>query len=163
MWVNAGVRPEFLWWDIFWRRSSMSTRPSPLDSASLLDTLKKRIMSLASGLARSSAAYRADPEIMEEIARDLNLQVTELYALAAGDGNKLTALLDKRLESLDLREDEIIKAYPKVMWDLQRVCGNCTSTRVCAEDFAGTSRMDGIPDYCPNAQTLQSILRDRRH
>lgn len=111
-------------------------------------------------LGRSAQSYHADPQVIGEIARDINLSVSELYSLAAKEPDQPGGLLDKRLNSIGLRSEEFAKSHPEVLRDLERVCGHCTSTATCASDFARANGLADIPKYCPNEQTLQAILQE---
>ncbi|MBV5269576.1 MAG: hypothetical protein JZU55_06290, partial [Afipia sp.] len=108
----------------------------------------------------SAQSYPADPQVIGEIARDINLSVSELYSLAAKEPDQPGGLLDKRLNSIGLRSEEFAKSHPEVLRDLERVCGRCTSTATCASDFARANGLADIPKYCPNEQTLQAILQE---
>jgi hypothetical protein len=111
-------------------------------------------------LGRPPGSYRTDPEISGEIARDLSLTVSELYSLAAREAAIPGLLLDKRLKSAGIRKDELAKVHPKVLRDLQRVCGGCASATTCARDFIRANGVDDIPKYCPNEQTLQALSQE---
>lgn len=125
-------------------------------SLSFIKAVKRHIRAFG----RSTVSYRTDPETAAEIARDLSLTVSELYSLAAREGETPGLLLDKRLESLGLQKDRLAKAHPKVLRDLQRVCGGCASATTCAKDFARVNGVADVPNYCPNEQTLQALSQE---
>jgi hypothetical protein len=134
----------------------MHIRLPRLDFSPFFKEIERQIKSLG----QSAQFYHTDPQVMGEIARDINLSVSELYALAANGEDQHGGLLDKRLNSIGLRSDELAKSHPEVLRDLQRVCGRCTSSVTCANDFARADDLAGISKYCPNEQTLQAILQE---
>jgi hypothetical protein len=127
-----------------------------LDFSPFFREIERQIKSLG----RSARSYHTDPQVIGEIARDINLSVSELYSLAAKEAGRPGGLLDKRLSSIGLRSEKLAKSHPEVLRDLQRVCGRCTSSVTCANDFARADGSAGIPPYCPNEQTLQAILQE---
>jgi hypothetical protein len=134
----------------------MHVRLPTLDFSPFFREIERQIKSLG----RSAQSYHTDPQVIGEIARDINLSVSELYSLAAKEADQLGGLLDKRLTSIGLRSEELARSHPEVLRDLQRVCGRCTSSVTCANDFARSDGLSDIPKYCPNEQTLQAILQE---
>ncbi|MGA7739273.1 MAG: hypothetical protein WCB22_28120, partial [Pseudolabrys sp.] len=48
---------------------------------------------------------------------------------------------------------------PLVMRDLQRLCTTCGDKRQCQFDLANGVSADNFRDYCPNAFTLDALLK----
>lgn len=113
---------------------------------------------LASKFVGSSELSLDDKEF-EQIARDLNLSVFELHALSRKDDSSAD-LLNERLAECGLSPNELRDRHPEVLRDLQRVCGNCTSTRRCANEFKQGASQANRNDYCPNTHTLQALKNE---
>jgi hypothetical protein len=119
-------------------------------------TLFGWIKAVASRLAPRNELQGIDREEFEQIARDLNLSTSELYVLSSKAG--LTGeLLKRRLAEFKLSPELVRKRHPEVLRDLQRVCGNCSSTRRCASEFEQAIGQGERSDYCPNTQTLRAL------
>lgn len=95
-----------------------------------------------------------DDREIQAIARDLNLSTSELNALAFAPGS--AGSLGKRLAHAGLSEDELALSHCDVLRDMQRVCGQCTSTARCASDLR-RGRHAAPSKYCPNEQTLLAL------
>jgi hypothetical protein len=119
-------------------------------------TLLGWIKSVACKFGTTKELQDIDRGEFEQIARDLNLSTSELYVLSSKAG--LTGdLLKRRLVEFKLSTELVRKRHPEVLRDLQRVCGNCTSTRRCASEFEQTIGQGERSDYCPNTQTLRAL------
>jgi hypothetical protein len=133
----------------------------PMSIISANATLGKRtllgwIKAAASKFAIPNELHDIDRDEFEQIARELNLSTAELYGLSSKTG--LTGeLLKNRLEEFKLSADLVRERHPEVLRDLQRVCGNCTSTRRCASEFEHATGPGERSDYCPNIQTLRAL------
>ncbi len=93
----------------------MHMRLPTLDSFPFLKAVKRHIRALG----RPPGAYRTDPEVAGEIARDLSLTVSELYSLAAREAGRPGKLLDKRLKSVGLGRTNWPESIPTS-------CGICS-------------------------------------
>ena len=111
---------------------------------------------LSSRFTRSRELRSLDPHELGSIARDLGVTVPELFRLAS-QGANIEWLLEKRLAEMGLSESLMRARHPKVLRDLDRVCGNCASARRCASDFA--HNRSGRSEYCPNTQTLEALQK----
>jgi hypothetical protein len=116
------------------------------------------VKAIASKFVGTSEPCLDDKEF-EQIARDLNLSVSELHALSRKDDSS-TDLLNQRLAECGLSADGLRDRYPEVLRDLQRVCGNCTLTRRCANEFKQGASQASRDDYCPNTHTLQALKHE---
>jgi hypothetical protein len=106
-----------------------------------------------------SGELSLDAKEFEQIARDLNLSVSELHALSRTDDSSADRL-NQRLAECGLSANELRNRHPEVLRDLQRVCGNCTSTRRCANEFEQGASQANRNDYCPNTHTLQALKKE---
>jgi hypothetical protein len=124
---------------------------------SLLDSASRWMRNTLSRHADDAAL--ADSGEAEHIARDLNLSVAELHALCAKHGGS-PKLLKQRLAQLHLDKNEVKRAHPGVVRDLEKVCALCTTDAKCSRDFDRTPDPAGWTDYCPNADTLQELAQE---
>lgn len=111
---------------------------------------------LSSRFTRARELRSLDPQELGGIARDLGITVPELFRLAS-QGVNIEWLLEKRLAEMGLSESLMRARHPKVLRDLDRVCGNCASAKRCASDFA--QNKSGRSAYCPNTQTLEALQK----
>jgi hypothetical protein len=116
------------------------------------------VKAIASKFVGTSEPCLDDREF-EQIARDLNLSVSELHALSRKDDSSAD-LLNQRLAECGLSATGLRDRHPEVLRDLQRVCGNCTSTRRCANEFKQGASQASRDGYCPNTHTLQALKRE---
>jgi hypothetical protein len=129
-------------------------------SRSLLDSASRWVRNTWSKYA-DGAALQASGEA-EQVARDLNLSMSELQTLCAGRGAS-PELLQRRLSQLDLDRNEIKRAYPGVLRDLEKTCALCTSDAKCGREFKRSADPKAWTDYCPNAPTLQDLQQAHSH
>ena len=95
-------------------------------------------------------------EGIERIAHDVGGSASELRALAKR-GPQSADLLLRRMEALDLEQNEVAQIERATFQDLQRVCSMCDCKRRCACDLARKPVNPSWEDYCPNAQTLAAL------
>ena len=118
-------------------------------------------------IARMKRLYGRSGELSElrgmddrqvgRIAHEFGLSRSELFTLCA---NKASGdLLKQRLAEFDLTEELLATKHPEVLQDLQRVCGTCTTTARCANDFVA-HRDSGRDGYCPNTCTLYALKQE---
>jgi AraC-like DNA-binding protein len=128
-----------------------------LSNWSLLDSASRWIRNVLAKHADETALQ--DCGERERIASDLNLSTSELQTLCARDGGA-AKLLQKRMSQLHLDKDEIKRAHPAVVRDVERVCALCDSEATCARDFKRSTDPKGWSEYCPNASTLQELQQE---
>jgi hypothetical protein len=92
------------------------------------------------------------------IARELKITPGELTSLAK-KGPGAAALLQRLLHALGVNPNELERSDPAVMRDLQRLCITCGYKRQCELDLANGAMGDRFQDYCPNAFTLDALLK----
>jgi Family of unknown function (DUF6455) len=104
------------------------------------------------------------PAELARVARDVSLTPSELRTLA-GKWPGSASLLPLRIGSLGFDTEQIRRAEPQVMRDLERVCAQCTSKTRCEHDLDRNDKDRVWRDYCPNVATLDALRsedRDRR-
>jgi hypothetical protein len=137
---------------------SIISANAPLGKRTLLGWIK----AVASKFRTPKDLQGIDRDEFEQIARDLNLSTSEVYVLSSKAG--LTGdLLKPRLAEFKLSPELVREHHPEVLRDLQRVCGNCTSTRRCASEFERATGQGERSDYCPNTQTLRALESEVEH
>jgi len=109
------------------------------------------------GLSDSSSSLgECGAEGLERMAHDIGVSTTELCELAKR-GPQSAELLCRRMEALDLNEDEVARVERATFQDLQRVCSMCDCKKRCARDLARDGADPVWKDYCPNAQALTAL------
>lgn len=93
---------------------------------------------------------------VERVAREVGVTVAELKALARL-GPDAADLLPRRVAALGLNSDEVMRAEPRTVQDLQRVCSLCECQKQCARDLAHNSTDSAWEKYCPNVETLKAL------
>ena len=95
------------------------------------------------------------------MARELNIAPSELAALAQ-KGPNAANLLQKLLIALGVDPNGLANDDPLVMRDLQRLCITCGYKRQCEFDLANGQLVDNFREYCPNAFTLDALLKAKQ-
>jgi hypothetical protein len=109
------------------------------------------------GLTRSQSDLTdCSAEGLERMAHDIGVSSAELYKLASR-GPESADLLLRRMEVLDLDQNEVTRTERATFQDLQRVCSMCDCKKRCARDLARDPADPIWKDYCPNAQTLTAL------
>jgi hypothetical protein len=84
------------------------------------------------------------------------MSASDLRNLAHLDSDA-AALLPSRMAALYLDQNEISRAEPGSLQDLQRVCSLCESHKQCARDLGKDPSDDAWEEYCPNVATLKAL------
>jgi len=119
------------------------------------------VRSIAAKLVRKAEFQDINGKEFQQIARDLNLSVSELYAVTTGR-NLACDLLSKRLVTSGLSLHEVRHRHPAILRDLQRTCANCDSTGRCARELSRPDSKQDRSDYCPNTHALQALEQEQR-
>lgn len=93
---------------------------------------------------------------VERLARESGVSTAELKSLARL-GPDAADLLPRRLAALGLNSDVVMRAEPRTVQDLQRVCSLCECKKQCARDLAQGSTDPAWERYCPNVETLKAL------
>jgi pyrroloquinoline quinone (PQQ) biosynthesis protein C len=95
------------------------------------------------------------------IARELKITPVELATLAK-KGPNAADLLQRLLIALGVDANGLENDDPLVMRDLQRLCITCGHKRQCELDLAKGELADTFLEYCPNAFTLDALLKAKQ-
>jgi hypothetical protein len=107
--------------------------------------------------AHNELEHCSQEDVMQ-IAKDLGVSVSDLRGLAA-KGPGAAATLQKMLLALSVDPQEVAKADPAVMRDLQRLCVVCGQKRRCQHELARGTAAEHFREFCPNAYTLDALLQ----
>jgi len=106
------------------------------------------------------AKMKCKPEDVAQTARELGIQPSELASLT-NKGVQSIALLEKMLRALGVEPGQLASANPLIMQDLTRLCITCVAKGRCERDLAAGSAADNFRDYCPNAYTLDKLIKSK--
>lgn len=101
-----------------------------------------------------------DQHELGRIAGELGMTTKDLKDLAAR-GPDSANLLYERMHALGISRADVERAAHNLMRDLERTCACCNEKGICEKDL---SKRPDDPDwkhYCPNAITLESLIRLR--
>jgi hypothetical protein len=102
-------------------------------------------------------SYLDDKEV-GLIAADLGMSASTLKDLVAR-GPDAAKLLYERMEALGLSKADVDHAAQHVLRDLQRTCACCNEKGVCEKDLRTHPHDPVWKSYCPNAATLESLVK----
>jgi hypothetical protein len=97
-------------------------------------------------------------EDVMQIAKDLGVSVSDLRGLAA-KGPGAADTLHKMLLALSVDPQDVAKADPAAMRDLQRLCVVCGQKRRCQHELARGTAAEHFREFCPNAYTLDALFK----
>jgi hypothetical protein len=92
------------------------------------------------------------------VAAEFGITTDTLRDLVAG-GPEAANLIYERMRALGISKADVDKAAQGVMWDLERTCGCCNKEAMCAKDLAERPDDPAWQSYCPNAFTLDALLK----
>ena len=115
---------------------------------------------------RSAANLRDElaecaPADVARMACEIGISPRELD-LVARRGPGAADLLQKLLVALHVDPETPALKDPAVMHDLQRLCITCSHKKQCQHDLAVGTAAQEYQKYCPNAFTLEAILKERK-
>lgn len=128
--------------------------------------LQQRLTDLVEGVKHWAAATQAHRALrdefealdragyLDEVLHDANLSRSDLETLINADPQSPDRL-ERMLSKLGLA-DRLHSDWPAVLRDVQRVCGVCQTTGECEHWLRG-EREGGIEEFCPNAETFESL------
>jgi hypothetical protein len=96
------------------------------------------------------------------IAADLGMTTSTLRELVAR-GPDAANLLYERMNALGLSKAEVDNSAQNVLRDLQKTCACCNEKGVCEKDLLQHPKDPVWKSYCPNAVTLDSLVKLREH
>ena len=92
------------------------------------------------------------------MARDLGTSASELRILAGHDEGAAD-LLNRRLRDIHI---DPAKIEPAVMRDLQRCCSRCGTKTLCEHELEDRPKAAVWPKYCPNEQTIDALVAEKK-
>jgi hypothetical protein len=129
------------------------------------ESLQRVLSSVAQWITRYREARKTESQFkncsaddVAAMARELRMSPGELVAIAK-KGPNAADLLQKLLIALGVDPAGLSHSDPLVMRDLQRLCVTCGYKRQCELDFANGKIIENFHDYCPNAFTLDALLK----
>jgi hypothetical protein len=99
-----------------------------------------------------------DPKELERVAAELGMSSGTLEDLVAR-GPDAAVHLFERLAALGLSQTEVERAAQGVLRDLQRTCACCDEKGRCEKDLRNDPAGAVWKNYCPNAATLDALVR----
>jgi DNA-binding transcriptional LysR family regulator len=126
----------------------------------ILDSIADWITRYREAAKARAELRRCGPEEVARIAHELNIGPGELNELA-GKRPQDAALLGKMLVALGVDPEAVMKE-PLLARDLQRLCVACDHKQQCAHDLAAGTAGAHFREYCPNAYTLDLLLKQQR-
>jgi hypothetical protein len=99
-----------------------------------------------------------DPKELQKVAGELGMSAGTLEDLVAR-GPDAAAQLYERLDALGLSKTDVERAAQRVLRDLQRTCACWDDEGRCEKDLRNDPASAVWKDYCPNAVTLDALVR----
>ena len=65
--------------------------------------------------------------------------------------------LPKMLTALRIDQDDLARAEPLVLRDMERVCALCSQKRRCDRDLAAGASAPHYQEYCANGPTIDGL------
>ena len=122
--------------------------------------LVRWVKAVVSKFAHDDGLQGLDRTEFAQIANDLNISPSDLYAISTG-GNMPAGLLKKRMAMFGLSPEVLQKQHPDVLRDLERVCATCSSTKRCSREFAQSEPDANFSSFCPNTESLEALEHER--
>ena len=112
--------------------------------------------------AQDNELARMDSAELSRIAQDCGMTSDDLMSLAS-KGPQAADLLYERMAFLGLSRADVERAAQRLMKDLQKTCSVCDEKQGCKSDLASKPDDKGWKSYCPNAISLESLVRLKGH
>ena len=93
------------------------------------------------------------------IAQDLGVSKGDLDDLIRR-GPHAADELPKMMKALNLSPDDIRRAQPLVMRDLERVCSQCAHKNRCDSELVAGTAAERHEEFCNNALTLDMLIKE---
>lgn len=111
-------------------------------------------------LTGPSALGDCDSQEVARIAADLGITAAELRDLAEAKPGS-AALLNEMLPALGIDPKTLAESDPLVTRDLRRLCVTCRNKNLCRREIDELGAAAHYHEFCPNAVTLDALLRER--
>jgi len=132
------------------------------------ESLQKVLSSVAQWITRYRETRKTENQLKDcsaddvaAMARELRMSPSELLVIAK-KGPNAADLLQKLLIALGVDPNGLSSSDPLVMRDLQRLCVMCGYKKQCEADLVSGKIIENFHDYCPNAFTLDALLKANR-
>ena len=112
--------------------------------------------------AQDQELARLDSSELSRIAQECGMSPEDLTAIASR-GPQSADLLYERMALLGLSRADVERAAQGLMKDLQRTCSACGEKQGCKSDLTSRPEDKGWKSYCPNAISLESLVRLKGH
>ena len=106
------------------------------------------------------AFYALNSQARGALARDNGLSEGDLERILAR-GSRGGQELPCLLRALTLDPAEIERRHPTLMRDMSITCSTCDAVKQCRRDLADGSASRAFKQYCPNAQEIDLLDRER--
>jgi hypothetical protein len=105
-----------------------------------------------------SEIRQLDRTDFNRIASDLRVSPDDLEELVR-HGHHAADELPKMLAQLGISEEQLGRAQPLLLRDMERVCALCNHKPQCDRDLVSGTAAENYQGYCPNASTLETLDR----
>jgi hypothetical protein len=99
---------------------------------------------------------KLDRSDFNRIASDLRVSPDDLEELVR-HGHHAADELPKMLAQLGISEEQLGRAQPLLLRDMERVCALCNEKARCHRDLACGAAAENYHSYCKNASTLETL------
>jgi hypothetical protein len=128
------------------------------DLDAVLAAIAVWVMKYRYALGLRGESIKCSPQDVAQRARDLGVKPNELASLI-NKGPQSAALLERLLLALGVEPGRLTHGNPVIMRDLLKLCITCVHRRRCEHDLADATTAENIRAYCPNAFTLDALLK----
>jgi hypothetical protein len=109
-------------------------------------------------MGRADDFGQCTPDEVSRIANDMGMSAGQLRELVQ-KGPHAADQVQKMLIALKVDPKHVADTEPLVMRDLQRLCIFCDDKKHCAQELAAGTAAAHFHEFCPNAQTLDALVR----
>jgi hypothetical protein len=97
----------------------------------------------------------------DRIASDLRVSPADLDELVR-HGPHAADELPQLLKALGISQQDLARAEPLVLHDMERVCALCEKKRECDHDLAAGTSAEHYQEYCLNAPEIEGLSKAAR-
>lgn len=109
-------------------------------------------------MAADRAALTCCAEVeVERLAHDVGLTSSSELLDLIGKGPDSANLLHEMAKVLDIPLEAVRRAEPATVRDLEACCSHCSTKGRCVRELQEGTARDNYAEFCPNAQTLDSL------
>ncbi len=118
-------------------------------------------------MAESWAAYRSSraalaeldalpPSLIEEIAREANIDPATLHEVVAS-GRNAELLMERMLDAMGIDLADLERRLPAVVREASVTCSKCGDKARCRQELAEGTAAAHAAQFCPNESTFASL------